>query len=279
MPKVSPQQFCDYAREPVVGDGYAVLPETLLATEKMIASEDPAAAATLNKTLCQLLLREFSLANAVWILAAPFQALYRQQLIRIENNLAIKPDSYFSLGHDPFRKDLAILRHRLIPCGAELATPCSGLSRALLIKNGWRQGLDFVRVLLRCQGLSPFLELHMHPDFTASFNPPGWLQTYDRLADLVALNPALRGVQSTSWFLDPALLQVSPHLAYLRQVPERCGAIILYAGDADAQSCGALDTSATRRALNAAGHYKPRLFTRIWPRQALLQRRWQGSGG
>ena len=38
----------------------------------------------------------------------------------------------------------AILRHRLIPCGAELATPQSGLSRNLLIKGGWRQGVEFL---------------------------------------------------------------------------------------------------------------------------------------
>ncbi|MFT6665748.1 MAG: hypothetical protein ACJA05_002619 [Porticoccus sp.] len=55
----------------------------------------------------------------------------------------------------------------------------------------------------------------MHPHFTKAFNPEGWMETYENLADLLAANPSLLGVQSTSWFLDPALMEVSPHLSYL----------------------------------------------------------------
>ena len=98
------------------------------------------------------------------------------------------------------------------------------------------------------------------------------METYENLADLLAANPFLLGVQSASWFLDPALVEVSPHLSHLREVPERCGATILYAGEDDCDYSGAFATSQTRRDLYTSGHYKPRFFTRIWPRKLLIQR-------
>lgn len=281
MALISQQEYCRLAgvpgagNEPDAGHGYAALPEELLAVEQSVAREDPAAAFTLNKSLCRILLEQFTLTSVPWTFPEKFHSLYRQQLLRIEGQLTHEPDSYFSLCNDPFRKDLAILRHRLIPCGAEFAVPFSGIPRSLLFRGGWSQAVQFIRVMSSCRGTRPFLELHMHQKFTAAFNPDGWIETYENLADFLTVNPSFLGVQSTSWFLDPVLEQVSPHLAYLRQVPERCGATILYAGVDDGDHSGAFATSQTRRALYDAGQYHPRLFTRIWPRQRLLQRCWR----
>lgn len=283
MPIISPKEYCrlagiseDSGCGPDVGHGYAALPAELLAVEQAVVRQDESAAFTLNRILCRALLERFTLTDVRWTLPEQLRSLYRQQLLRIERQLAHEPDSYFAFSNDPFRKDLAILRHRLIPFGAELAAPFSGISRRLLIKGGWRQAGRFLRVMASCRGVEPFLELHMHPRDTAAFNPDGWIETYENLADFLAVNPSFLGVQSTSWFLDPALDQISPHLAYLRRVPERCGAVILYAGDDDdGEHSGAFATSQTRRSLYRAGHYRPRLFTRIWPRQRLLQRGWR----
>lgn len=277
MPTISPQSYYQLA---IVSDaasdhGYAALPPGLLAAEQSIAQKNPAAALTLNKSLCRNLLKEFTLADACWVIPEKFHFLYDQQLQRIEILLTSKPDSYFAFDNDPFRKDLAILRHRLIPCGAEFATPFSGISRSLIFKGGLRQAAKFIQVIARCRGIKPFLELHMHPHFTEAFNPEGWIETYENLADFLAANPPFLGVQSTSWFLDPVIAEVSPHLSYLREISERCGATILYAGEDDSEHSGAFATSQTRRDLYTSGHYKPRLFTRIWPRQLLTQRSWR----
>ncbi|MFT5334802.1 MAG: hypothetical protein ACJAUG_002858 [Halioglobus sp.] len=282
MTIISPQEYCSLAsisnelvNDSIIGCGYAALPAKLLAAEQSVARENELAAYELNKFLCRTLLEQFTLTTVLCNWPEQFRSLYKEQLQRIEGQLSHEPDSYFSFSNDPFRKDLAILRHRLIPCGAEFAMPFSGVSRSLLIKDGWRQAGKFLRVMATCRGIKPFLELHMHPKHVTAFNPDGWMETYDNLADLLAVNPSFLGVQSTSWFLDPALEQVSPHLAYLRQVPELCGAIFLYAGGDDSKHSGALATSQTRRTLHAAGKYCPRLFTRIWPRQSLLQRGWR----
>lgn len=277
---ITAQEYCSLAGmsdnsacDKATSQGYATLPEELLAAERLAAQQDQVAAFNLNKILCRTMLEQFTLKAVRWTWPDQFGYLYQRQLRRIENQLAHESDDYFSLSNDPFRKDLAILRHRLIPFGAELATPFSGISRSLLIRRGWRQAGKFMRVVASCRGIKPFLELHMHQRDTTDFNPEGWIATYENLADFLAVNPSFLGVQSTSWFLDPALEQVSPHLAYLRQVPERCGAAIFYAGD-DGEHSGALSTSRTRRTLYQSGQYHPKRFTRIWPRQKLLQRAW-----
>ncbi len=281
MALVSPEEYCQLAgssglsSEPGVDHGYSALPSKLLAAEQSVIQRDPAVAAILNKALCRTLLEQFPVANVPWNLPERFKSLYQQQISRIERQLSLEPESYFSLNNDPFRKDLAILRHRLIPFGAELATPYSGVARSLFFKGGVGQAGRFIRVIATCRGVKPFLELHMHPRSIEAFNPDGWIETYENLADFLAANPSFRGVQSTSWFLDPALEHISPHLGYLRRVPEQCGATILYAGDEDGKHSGAFATSQTRRDLYAAGQYRPRRYTRIWPRQKLLLRRWR----
>lgn len=279
---ISPKEYCSLASsvdgssfDNQAGYGYSALPAALLEAEQSVARVDPHAVLELNKALCRTLVERFSLDAAAWNWPEQFHGLYGQQLKRIEGQLIQEPDSYFAFSNDPFRKDLAILLHRLIPCGAEFAFPFSGVPRSLLIKGGLIQAGRFIKAIAFCRGLKPFIELHMHPKYVAEFNPEGWLRTYDNLADFLEMNPSMRGVQSTSWFLDPVLEKVSPHLAYLRQVPERCGATFLYAGYDDRKYSGAFATSQTRRTLHAEGNYSPRLFTRIWPRQNLLQRSWQ----
>lgn len=271
----SPGDYCRLATRPVTGNGYSQLPQELLQAEQEFNRADKSAAAAINRGLCQALLDAFILKDSAWVMPDVFRSLYQVQLERIEANLHGKSAAYFSLTHDPFLKDLAILRHRLIPFGAELATPYSGVSRRLLLKGGWRQVQTFTRTIMDCGGLAPLLEMHMHPDCTRTFTPSGWLDTYDNLADFLALNPVLRGVHSTSWFLDPAIRRISPHLGYLRQIPERCGATFYYAGADNPRTSGAFATSGSRREMHARGLYTPRLYTRIWPRQALLQRQWR----
>lgn len=284
MAIMTPEIYCSLANavssdrsDAGISAGYLSLPRELLAAEREVAAQDQAAAYAINQLLCRRLLEKFDLSASRWNLPEQVALLYQQQLHRIDMQLTQEPDSYFCFSNNPFRKDLAILNHRLIPFGAELATPYSGIPRNLLLKAGMGQAARFIKAIAASGGTSPFLELHMHPRDTAAFTPDGWLKTYDNLAEFVAANPSLRGVQSTSWFLDPALQHISPHLVYLRQVPECCGATILYAGDDNNANSGAFATSRTRRELHQAGRYHPRLFTRIWPRKQLLQRRWRDA--
>jgi len=274
MVTFSVEEYCKLAI-PTPGPGYAAFSPALLAAEKAVSGQDASAAYALNRNLCRHLLARFRPQDGGWGLPTQLHSLYEEHITRIAANAANKPDEYFSLANDPFCKDLAILRHRLLPFGAELATPFAGIPRQLLIKHGWRQAIHLFRTVIECRGFRPLLELHMHPDCTDHFHPTGWLTTYENLADFLELNSAFLGVQSTSWFLDPALETISPHLCYLRKVPEHCGAVILYVGEDEPTTSGALATSQTRRDLLASGRYHPKLFTRIWPRSHLLKRHWR----
>jgi hypothetical protein len=257
-----------------MGAGYSALPAKLLTLEKKL-SKNVAQGAAFNRQLLRFMLRNFSLTTPCWKIPASVVPLYEAQLKRLERTCDNRPDSYFSFQNDPFRKDLAILLHRLIPFGAEFANPHSGIARSLAIKSGPKQAVLVLRAILKSRGVKPFLELHMHPEVKEDFHPTGWIESYERLADFLQLNLSFRGVQSTSWFLDPELTRVSPHLAYLREVPEQCGADIFFAGADREGKSGALATSANRRLLYASGSYQPRLFTRIWPRNQVLLRRWR----
>lgn len=269
------QQYCDLALKPIIAAEYSALPARLLTVEKTISSTKAQGAAYLNRQLLSFLVREFSLSRLPWKLPTSVVPLYKAQLNRLEQTPDRQPDSYFSLQNDPFRKDLAILLYRLIPFGAEFANPHSGIARSLAFKSGPKQAILLLRAILASRGVRPFLELHMHPEVKGDFHPAGWIESYERLADFLQLNSRFRGVQSTSWFLDPALTRVSPHLVYLREVPEQCGADIFFAGTDTEGKSGALATSASRRLMYASGSYQPRLFTRIWPRNQLLRRRWR----
>lgn len=274
MQKLDPAQYCALALRPIRGAGYAALPPELLEAETNLSRKAVTTARQLNRQLLGLLLQKFDLDYLPWQLPESVLKLYVAQLDRLECVLETGEDTHFSFSNDLFRKDLAILLHRLIPFGAEFANPYSGVARSLAFKAGPEQMLRFMRAVVTSRGIRPFLELHMHPEVKEYFNPAGWIDTFERLAEFLQVNPEFRGVLSTSWFLDPALEKVSPRLVYLREIPERCGATILFAG-MDEKGGGALETSPTRRRLHESGIYQPRLFTRIWPRSNILQRRWR----
>jgi len=255
--------------------GQKLLPEKLVDAENELRSHASIDLQSYNRSLLQFLLDHFKARRCPWTLSDSIIELYNLQIFRLEHNLKNKHESYFRLENDYFRKDIALLLHRLIPFGAEFASPYSGIPRSLAIKAGPSQAMAFSAAIWHSRGLAPFLELHMHPEVTEQFNPSGWIATYERLAEFLEMNPKFRGVQSTSWFLDPALADISPRLSYLREVPEQCGAFWLFAGLDQHGTSGALDTSPTRRRLHASGTYKPRLFTRIWPKRRMLKRKWR----
>ncbi len=178
---------------------------------------------------------------------------------------------YYDFDNDPFVKDYALVTHRFIPIGAEFAVPFSGVPRRALFRGGFRQLSHGIRAILRCGGVRPFFSLHAHPLALGDFNPQGWESSYQRLAELLELNPEIKGVTSASWFLDPKLKTISPHLGYLRDVPERNGAAFFFVEYDYGGNSGALAKSTTRRRLFRQGDYVPAIYMRVWARTDILQ--------
>jgi len=67
------------------------------------------------------------------------------------------------------------------------------------------------------------------------------------------------------------LKDVSPRLAYLRDIVMSNGGISLKAGSDESSIESATRTSATRRSLYSEGKYIPTAYTLVWPRDKILQ--------
>ncbi len=270
-PREYASQYC------MVGNGYARLCSKLTQSEAKIGAVNRELSFLYNQYLLASLHCNFNLQASSYNLPESVISLYARQLQRIEQQLAELELGFYRLNNDALLKDLAILSHRLIPVGAEFVCPESGVPRSILFKKGIRQFCGGLKAcLFEAGGFRPYLELHAHTLSLDEFSPAGWLQTYARLADLLKLNPSWRGVTSSSWFLDPCVADISPHLAYLRTIPIEHGATLLFSSYDRAGVSGALATSSSRRQLFEAGQYCPMIYTRIWPRSKLIE--WNAQG-
>ena len=67
-------------------------------------------------------------------------------------------------------------------------------------------------------------------------------------------NPEVRGLIGSSWYLDPALKDISPELSYLQDLPENNGARIFPLNPSKSNN-GALIGSVRRTRLHQEGKY------------------------
>lgn len=173
---------------------------------------------------------------------------------------------------DVFLKDLGILRTTLLPCASHLVFRRSGVPRSLVLRQSPPAMLRALHFFgLRCGGFAPFLENHVHPAMLEHFNPEGRDRCYQLVAQLLLRWPESRGLMGLSWYYDPAVAGISPRLAYLREVPERAGALLLPAGGGADVVGGAIATSPTRKRLYEEGRYQPARYLMAWSRHDILQ--------
>lgn len=197
-------------------------------------------------------------------------ALYVREFGRMLDHAESRSPYWADLLHDGPRKDLALLAGRLVPVGAGVAAPHSGLARSTLWRGSWQQAIRFSRLLWGSGGATRWLEIHTHTDSLSEFSADGWMQTYLRLARLLRANPSIRGVFRASWFLDPDLQAISPNLGYLAALPRSGGAALFYVEHDPSGTCGALQRSERRRHAFESGQYVPAIYLMAWPRRNLL---------
>ena len=82
---------------------------------------------------------------------------------------------------------------------------------------------------------------------------------------------AVRGVAGVAWFYDPALVRVSPHLAYIGETLQRSGAFRVTMKTQEHDIANALARSLRRKKLHERGEYSPACYLVAWPRRALLE--------
>lgn len=188
---------------------------------------------------------------------------------RITRSIIDKDFPNYRNPNDILLKDLAICRQKVFPAGgARIVEPKSGFPRSLMIKGGLYQGLRVLGLLIKLWGNNPFYAHHTHLSELEEFNPDDFERCYLRLADMLMLNPDIKGVVCGSWLYDPALKVVSPHLSYMLDLQQHNGALVFYASVSI--DGGALSKSKTRRSLYKQGKYTPKSYHVIWPRKPLL---------
>jgi hypothetical protein len=103
------------------------------------------------------------------------------------------------------------------------------------------------------------------------FNPEGWVRFHVRAAELMRLNPEIRGIVGATWWFDPQVGALSPRLRYLREVPERSGAVYFCLGENEHTTATAISNSPERYRAFEEGRYRPKLFAAIWLRRDLIR--------
>jgi hypothetical protein len=196
---------------------------------------------------------------------------YQRSAMRISERISQGRRWNHGLVDDVFRKDLALLCLRMVPCTSHVVCRYSGIPRrTLLMPRNLASGAS-ARVVFALRGqLWPLIANHVHPEMTDRFDQAGREACYRMVCALLQRWPDCAGLVGTSWYYDRAVADISPQLAYLRNVPAEHGALFLDVGATAEARANALFRSERRRIRVEDGSYKPRTVMMVWPRQALL---------
>jgi hypothetical protein len=206
------------------------------------------------------------------------KALIAKEYRRIELDLSKATDEHYDLAHHTTRCDFRIAGFGRIPVGLH-HIEVGGVPRRLLFSGGGAQIWRAASLLAGAGGWAPFYVSH----FTHGIKPWAFLMAYtpDALAtwhrnaaECLRMNPRIRGLLATSWWYDPQLTRVAPHLSFLREGSLEHGAILLRAGSSAGARAYAVANSPERRRLYEAGEYLPVSYAVAWTRDALLK--WAG---
>lgn len=191
------------------------------------------------------------------------------QLGRIASDTDANAD-WLDLSADLFRKELGLASLRLYAAGAQLVDPRCGVPRSFLVRGSVSQLSRRLKIAISLRGFRPFFQIHTHAFMLDAFSETGWEECYRCCAELYDLHPETLGMFGASWFYDPAIEEVSPRLAYLRQTPLENGAHVVFWEDGGSAIHNALATSKSRRELYEAGRYKPTNYMLLWGRERQL---------
>lgn len=198
---------------------------------------------------------------------------YPRILERIARGLIPVPNAAYVAAGGDFERDLRLASQLSVPMNASRHMDRSSfIDHSFYRGQGKAQNLrSLMFLVLRLRGLGPLFRVHIDERDLADFSDAGWEQCYLRIAEMLRLNPAVKGVVGTSWTLDPQLDGISPRLTHPRRQHVAHGAFLHCDGPGEIHTRRATGTSATRRRLYEEGKYRPACYTFVWPRQDVLE--------
>jgi hypothetical protein len=168
-----------------------------------------------------------------------------------------------------YREMARIATLRRFPAG-QFHWEIAGFPRSWLVKTPRVWSLLW-HIVGRMGGFSPVFEFHLNErrkNRLLLLEKEGNLSFYSA-ARTLEKQPGVKGIMLASWLFSEETAQVSPHLAWLRRIPESAGAFLIDLGPASPDS-GFLTGSIERRKLYEQGSYRPKFACVLWPRSALI---------
>ena len=212
-------------------------------------------------------------AIAEQVVSEPVKVLIGREYERIEKDFETGGEDHYTLSRHDMRCDFRIVCFSRLPTGAG-HIEVGGLPRHLLWSGGVSQAWRTALLLGESGGRAPFYVAHFtHRISRATFlrvlNADAMATSYQNVADCMRMNPHIRGSIATSWWYDPKLSIVAPHLSFLRESAVAHGAVLLRSGITDGAKKLALSRSKTRQNLFESGAYVPTSYSVVWTRKAL----------
>ena len=160
---------------------------------------------------------------------------------------------------------------RRFPAG-QLDWEVSGLPRSWLLKVPRKRVPELLSFVLReMKGFSPGLFTHVarHRPGRLVFLEKEIKRSYYRIIRSMELQPAIKGILSSSWFYSPEIGRVSPHLDWMPRFFEENGGWVSTMGPAPYNS-GVFSRSPERMQSFKNKEFTPTLGLVLWPRRAAL---------
>jgi hypothetical protein len=197
--------------------------------------------------------------------------------------LALYPDFFsqlarFLLGRARYNyeeycyvKDVRYALGLTVPCGAHQLDLRARVGAKLILRDvvatrSAQSALAYAAAL----GWGRWYSNHLDLRAMKEFSPRGWTASFVRMAEMLALNSRVRGIAGVSWFYDPCVAVISPHLAYI-QTPTNHGAFLAKMGSDAHHIANATIRSSVRQKLYKEGKYFPTCYLLAWPRNALIE--------
>jgi hypothetical protein len=262
------QQLARHCTPTALYQAYNQRPQ-LVSQLQLLPSQLDISLSELVKLLMLQLIADFSTKCSALTLTADISENYQRSVQRIYQQWVAEPGAELTTVNDLLLKDIGLLSGALLPCTERVIEPYSILQRYLMHRQGVKQAWRLICVLLAARGNKPVCRLHIHLAEINSLTAHGWRLTCLQLAQLLELNPQLKGVVGSSWFYDPAIAAISPKLAFINKLLNNMQASIFFSHTED-ESSGALSRSVTRQNAYTSGQYQPKNYVIFIPRNRLL---------
>lgn len=222
--------------------------------------------------LRKIMMLESLLANWDDLFSENYPPIIQQQFLMSARRflwMCQSKKGWMSHDDEVFWKDLAIARQQMFPAGAQIVEAYSGFGFMQGLSIDPCQTFNFLKLIAHCGGRKGYYQIHTHIPDLDQFNEQGWIDCFLGIAAMLKCHKHIKGVFGGSWFYDPRLVEISPHLEYLQTIPFYNGAFRFYIGVDRTRN--AFSASKKRLVLYNEGKYNPKSYLMVWPRDVLLK--------